>query len=83
MRQKTLTDPKDIPIIGCDALLSLVEWVKMRRQEHEQPGSEDFGTPEDAFGGTHTTDHHSARADDPSPSDRNRNQHRNHDEEGS
>jgi hypothetical protein len=36
MEQKKLTDSKDIPIIGREALLSLVEWVKIRRQQDER-----------------------------------------------
>ena len=43
MREKTLTDSKNTPIISREALLSLVEWVKIRRQKHERSLSADRG----------------------------------------
>ena len=65
MRQKALTNSKDIPIIGREALLSLVDWVhKIRRQQHERAISGDSGVPDDHPGGTQTSHHDAIGADD-------------------
>ena len=64
MRQKKLTDSKDMPIIGREALLSLVEWVKIRRQQDERTMSADSGTQNEHSGGSQATDHRGVRSDD-------------------
>jgi hypothetical protein len=71
MEQKTLTDSKDIPIIGREALLSLVEWVKIRRQQDERAISGDSGDQTEHSGGSQTTDHCCVKSDDRSQTTRN------------
>jgi hypothetical protein len=74
--------PTDTPIISREALLSLVEWVKMWRQKHEQSMSRDSGTSPDHSGGAQTPSHDSVRTNDPSVSDRTREQPGDHHEKG-
>ena len=83
MEQKTLTDSKDIPIIGREALLSLVEWVKIRRQQDERTMSGDCGDQHEHSGGSQTPDHRGVSSDDRSQPNRNGQPGGTPDEEGS
>jgi hypothetical protein len=71
MEQKTLTNSKDLPIISREALLSLVEWVRIRRQQDERTISEDTGDQDEHSGGSQKTDNRCVRSDDQSPPDGN------------
>ena len=83
MEQKALTDSKDIPIIGREALLSLVEWVKIRRQQDERTISGDSGDQNEHSGGPETTDHSCVRSDGQSQPNRSEQPEGIPDEEGS
>ena len=74
---------KHTPIIGREALLSLIEWgQKMRRQQDERSLSGDFGIQEGHSGGTQTSHHGAVSPDDSSASHRIQHQQGEHDEEG-
>ena len=69
MEQKTLTNSKDLPIISREALLSLVEWVKIRRQQDERTISGDPGAQDEHSGRSQNTDHRCVGPDDQSAPD--------------
>ncbi len=83
MRQKTLTVSEDTPIISREALLSLVEWVRIRRQKHERSTSENSGDELESSGALQTTHHCSVSSDDRPSSGRQTQQEGAPDEEGS
>ena len=56
-QQKELTMSNSTPIIGRDALLSLVDWVNtMRRKQDERKESGELGLRDEDSGGSQTPD---------------------------
>jgi hypothetical protein len=64
------------PILGREALLSLVDWVNtMRRKQHEQPGTGESELRDDHSGESDTSDRGAVGSDDAAESASDHTQH--------
>jgi hypothetical protein len=81
--QNNLTQPHPTPILGREALLSLVEWMNtMRRTQDERTRTEELGLRNNYSGGSQTPDRGAVGPHDAAVSDSNHPEQGAHGEDG-